>query len=186
VISPVTDGHAHLRFLSQPLYPKVEAIAVSVVVARRANKLTSVLEERWRLNDPKDSDFFVGVTPPSRVTLWEWPRFVSVPTVRDLLGAEATKSHAGLPLLLRLPDGSEPKLLMLDCEPAAVIPFMRRLKSLAEESSNGIPKLDVQIPGSDITFQVEVGSASDAYPGKRVFTDLKFGNGATGSTKRIE
>lgn len=63
-----------LRWLSEPLYSRVDALTLSVVVARQTTALAKSTKDSFRLDDPSDAAFIVGVTRPYRITLWENPR----------------------------------------------------------------------------------------------------------------
>ncbi|HLG43366.1 MAG TPA: hypothetical protein VI643_08385 [Planctomycetota bacterium] len=95
VLVPHKDGFM-VRELAQPLYTRLDAITVSVVVARQATRLASNTADTYRTDDPKDATFVAGVTNPYRFTLWQWDRELSELTRSDLLGDACDAPHDGL------------------------------------------------------------------------------------------
>jgi hypothetical protein len=71
--------HYERKLISKPLYSRVDAFTVSVVVTRRATALAKSTKESFRLDDPKDAAFVVGITRPYRITLWQYERKISIP-----------------------------------------------------------------------------------------------------------
>jgi len=81
------DGRLSVSWLAQPLYSRVDAFTVSVVVARHPTRLRKTTDESFALAfpDTADATFFVGVTRPARITLWQWERKLSAVQESDLL-----------------------------------------------------------------------------------------------------
>jgi hypothetical protein len=75
-----------IRWLSQPLYSRVDALILSVVVARQPTALAKSTKDSFRLDDPKDAAFIVGVTRPYRITLWQHEREMWDVMTRDIFG----------------------------------------------------------------------------------------------------
>lgn len=99
-----------VRWVSTPLYSRVDALTFSVVVARQTTALASNKRIYAGLPDPNDAAFIVGVSRPDRITLWEherrldpvracdiWP---SAPPSRRILFAPATTNANPAPLVL--------------------------------------------------------------------------------------
>jgi len=81
-----------IRWLSQPLYSRVDALTLSVVVARQPTALAKSTKDSFRLDDPKDAAFIVGVTRPYRITLWQHEREMWGVMTRDIFGNDTVVS----------------------------------------------------------------------------------------------
>jgi hypothetical protein len=88
VLAPADEkaSEYEVRRLSQPLYSRVDALTMSVVVARQPTALTPSTMESYRLEDPKDAVFIVGVTRPYCTTVWENERILFRVTTTDIFG----------------------------------------------------------------------------------------------------
>ncbi len=75
-----------VRWFSEPLYSRVDALTMSVVVARQATALAESTKDSFRLDDPKDAAYIVGVTRPYRFTVWQNEREMSQVMTREIFG----------------------------------------------------------------------------------------------------
>jgi hypothetical protein len=65
-----------IKALAEPLYSRVDALVVSVVVARHPTQLRRSTQETFGLSleDAADEDFIVGLARPAKVQLWRADR----------------------------------------------------------------------------------------------------------------
>jgi len=91
--------------LSQPIYSRVEALAISIAVVREPYKLKRSAAEKFGLPDSADARFIVHVSPPISLTIWKWERLLPSLTLDDL-----AFSSPLLPFSLRLLAFSSPLL----------------------------------------------------------------------------
>lgn len=70
--------------VSQPLYRRVTAVAISLAVVREPFELRKSSSEKYGLPDSADAYYVVVVSPPIPLTLWEWDRKVDRLTLQDL------------------------------------------------------------------------------------------------------
>ena len=59
-----------VKWLSQPLYSRVDAISMSVFVVRQTTKLANTIHDTFRLDNPTNAAFIVGLSRPFTFTLW--------------------------------------------------------------------------------------------------------------------
>jgi hypothetical protein len=147
VLAMVQDSnnnvHYERRFLSKPLYSRVDAFTLSVVVARRVTALAKSTKESYRLDDPKDADFIVGVTRPYRITLWKYGRAIEMVTTRDLLGK-------GNKLVYFIFDKEPPTPLILDGFTTQQKQKMfREISGTISKEPNSVVLLQKDSPDSD-------------------------------------
>jgi len=84
--NPEDGSQYEMTTISEPLYSRVEGITFSVVVARQATHLVHSYHDRYGLDDRKDAAFIVDVTPPQRITLWQWNRPIDLVQTWDIFG----------------------------------------------------------------------------------------------------
>lgn len=90
VIEPTTTNTTkfgiQLKTITEPLYSRVDAVVVSVVVVRHPTELRRTDWETFGLSqeDAADEDFIVGLARPAKVQLWNWPRNVNIIYTSDL------------------------------------------------------------------------------------------------------
>ena len=72
----ITNLGFTLQAITEPMYSRVDAVVVSVVVVRHPAKLRRSSQETFGLSleDAADEDFIVGLARPSKVELWKWQR----------------------------------------------------------------------------------------------------------------
>ncbi len=74
VLVPDSTSTYAVKWLSMPLYSRVEAWTFSVVVARQTTKLAKDEKNTYHVTDSSDAALVVGVTRPSRIVLWQFER----------------------------------------------------------------------------------------------------------------
>jgi hypothetical protein len=70
--------------LAQPLYSRVEAIAINLAVVRLPHWVKRSATEKFGLPDSANAFEVVHVGLPQRVLLWQWPRVLNWLAVEDL------------------------------------------------------------------------------------------------------
>lgn len=85
-LNKTKKGERKVIWLAQPLYSRVDALTLSVVVARQATALAKSTKDSFRLDDPKDAAFIAGVTRPYRLTLWQNDRTISEVMTKEIFG----------------------------------------------------------------------------------------------------
>jgi hypothetical protein len=86
--SETKPARYQVKWLSQPLYSRVDALTLSVIVARQATALAKSTKDSFRLDDPKDAAFIVGITQPYRITLWQNEREMCEVMLKEIFGNE--------------------------------------------------------------------------------------------------
>jgi hypothetical protein len=84
-----------LRSLAQPLYPRVDALVVSVAVVRHPTKLRPTNHENFTLPlvDVAETEFIVGLPRPSMVTLWKWERSLDLVMAKEVFKKTEPKDN---------------------------------------------------------------------------------------------
>lgn len=95
VVVPEGSGFA-IQSVAQPLYSRVMGLTLSVVVVRQPTALRRTSDEMFGLEPQEASNarFVVGVTPPSRITLWQWERTLMLVQQSDLTTRADAKGAA--------------------------------------------------------------------------------------------
>jgi hypothetical protein len=82
------DIKCQVKRLSQPLYSRVDAYTVSIVVARQTTELAKSTKDFSHIDDPSNAAFVTGVTPVYRLTLWQHEREMYEVMTGDIFGKD--------------------------------------------------------------------------------------------------
>lgn len=139
-----------LTTLSQPIYAEVDAFTFSVVEAREPTSLTYSANDHYGLDDNRDANFVVAVTPPQRVTLWRLERKLLFVDSSDVYGKStgATKD-----VFVRTPPGGPSQLILAGFTPAEAGEFMSRLRTAGKLKPFWVDKPVQQFPSAG-EFQI--------------------------------
>jgi hypothetical protein len=130
--SKVKAAEYQVTWLLQPLYSRVDAFTLSVVVARQATSLAKSTKDSFRLDDPKDAAFIVGVTRPYRITLWQNKRVIDVVTTGDIFGNDA-KVPKNRDVYFTTFDNERPHpLLLYNFAPEQMFELCRKIQNSAK------------------------------------------------------
>jgi hypothetical protein len=140
-----------LRWLSEPLYSRVDALTLSVVVARQATALVKSTKDSFRLDDPKDAAFIVGVTQPYRITLWQNEREMCEVMLTEIFGNEKDLPENQKVFFTTFEKERPTPLRLFGFSSEQQHELLRKLQKLATDNNYGVVSLPID---SDIMITI--------------------------------
>lgn len=147
-----------VKWFSQPLYSRVDALTLSVVVARQATALAKSTKDSFRLDDPKDAAFIVGITQPQRVTLWQNEREMWEVMTREIFGDSKDVPENQKVFFTTFKEGPPSPLRLYDFTPEQQHELLRKIQDLAasEKCRYGVVSLTI-----DNNATIDIGLPDD-------------------------
>lgn len=161
VLVPVQDSATkaikyQVKWLSRPLYSRVDALTLSVVVARQATALAKSTKDSFRLDDPKDAAFIVKVTKPYRITLWQHEREMCEVMLTEIFGSEKDLPENQKVFFTTFEKERPTPLRLYGFTPEQQHKLLREIQKLATDNKYGVVSLPIN---SDM--MITIGLADD-------------------------
>lgn len=152
-----------VKWLSQPLYSRVDAISLSVFVVRQTTGLVGTKRDTFRQDDPTDAAFIVGLSRPFAFTLWQNQRTLHQMMTDDI----DSDIEDPLPVYFRIasganePPGMRPSPLLLvsaNWSHEQLFSLCEKIRQSAEYKAGKLVTLQLDDDNADLG-KIEIGLA---------------------------
>jgi hypothetical protein len=147
-----------VKWLSQPIYSRVDALTLSIVAARQATALAKSTKDSFRVDDPKDAVFIVKVTKPYRITLWQHERETCEVMLAEIFGNEKDLPKNQKVFFTTFEKERPAPLRLYGFTPEQQHELLRKIQKLATHNKYAVVSLPI-----DSDTMITIGLADDPW-----------------------